>query len=146
MISPVGLHEPIGLIGFNRMEVMKMKIKKSVLLDALKVLGKVVPQPSIRGSADCCCIRSFGQFSGVADGHCANTSRAWFSIQIRADLPPATVASQRSGKARMRGMEKRCNRPPRKTASLRPLQIKLANGVEKTLRTDSITVLFPVQA
>ncbi|MEI2999956.1 MAG: hypothetical protein V8T86_03495 [Victivallis sp.] len=123
-----------------------MKIKKSVLLDALKVLGKVVPQPSIRGPADCCCIRSFGQFSGVADGHCANTSRAWFSIQIRADLPPATVASQRSGKARMRGMEKRCNRPPRKTASLRPLQIKLANGVEKTLRTDSITVLFPVQA
>ena len=31
----------------------------------------------------------------------------------------------------MRGMKKRCNRLARKTPSLRPLQIKLANGVEK---------------
>ena len=31
----------------------------------------------------------------------------------------------------MRSMKKRCNRLARKTPSLRPLQIKLANGVEK---------------
>lgn len=46
MISPVGLCGPAGLIGFNRMEVVKMKIRKSVLLEALKVLGKVVAQTS----------------------------------------------------------------------------------------------------
>ena len=46
MISPVGLCGPAGLIGFNRMEVMKMKIRKSVLLEALRVLGKVVAQTS----------------------------------------------------------------------------------------------------
>ena len=35
-----------GADWFNRMEVMKMKIGKSVLLEALKVLGKVVVQTS----------------------------------------------------------------------------------------------------
>ena len=31
---------------YNRMEMVKMKIRKSVLLEALKVLGKVVAQTS----------------------------------------------------------------------------------------------------
>lgn len=88
--------------------------------------------PSIRGPADCQRLRFCGQFSGVADGHRAETPRAWLSIQIRTDLPPATVAAQRSGKTRMRSMKKRRYRPARETAPLRPLQIKLANGVEKT--------------
>ena len=82
-------------------------------------------------AADCDGVWIGSQLSLVANGHRAQATTTRFSVQLRADLPPAPVAAQRRGEAGMRRVKNRSDGTAGKPSPFRPLQIELANGVEE---------------